>query len=54
MNVLAARMARELKLLVEEPPTGVCAWPVADKIDELTAQIRVSKFCLSMGLIQGN
>lgn len=38
---MSARMAREIKLLTTEPPPGVCAWPINDRLDELSAQIQV-------------
>jgi hypothetical protein len=44
----AARMAREIKMLLEDPPPGVAAFPVDNRIDKLAAQIQVrSNFCLS-------
>ncbi|CAL8466088.1 g5624 [Coccomyxa elongata] len=40
---MSARMAREIKLLTTEPPPGVCAWPINDCYDELSAQIQGPK-----------
>ncbi|KAK9804208.1 hypothetical protein WJX72_001272 [[Myrmecia] bisecta] len=36
-------MAHELKMLQRDPPPGVCAWPKADRIDELEAQVQGPK-----------
>eukprot|EP00904_Undaria_pinnatifida_P012782 jgi/Undpi1/8634/HiC_scaffold_25.g11099.m1 len=35
-----ARLGKELKMLTEEPPPGVCAWPVDDCITHIQAQIQ--------------
>ncbi|CAN0394586.1 unnamed protein product [Ectocarpus sp. 12 AP-2014] len=34
------RLGKELKMLTDEPPPGVCAWPVNDCITHLQAQIQ--------------
>ncbi|CAB1121368.1 unnamed protein product [Ectocarpus sp. CCAP 1310/34] len=34
------RLGKELKMLTDEPPPGVCAWPVDDCITHLQAQIQ--------------
>lgn len=34
-----SRLKRELQLLSTEPPSGVSCWQVADRIDELRAQV---------------
>ena len=44
------RMARELKLLTEQPPPDVTAWPLENSLNHLTAQLRVRlapRFALS-------
>ena len=33
-----ARLGKELKMLTDEPPPGVCAWPVDDCITHLQAR----------------
>lgn len=33
-----ARLGKELKMLTDEPPPGVCAWPVEDCITHLQAR----------------
>lgn len=38
---LAARAAREFKMLATDAPPGVAAWPVGDSLTSLRAQIRV-------------
>lgn len=38
---LVARAAREFKMLADDPPPGVAAWPVGDSVVKLRAQIRV-------------
>lgn len=32
------RLQKELKMLADEPPPGVCAWPVDDCITHLQAR----------------
>ena len=38
---LAARAAREFKMLATDAPPGVAAWPVGNNLTSLRAQIRV-------------
>ncbi|CAM9643071.1 unnamed protein product [Discosporangium mesarthrocarpum] len=38
-GVGAMRLKKELKMLAEEPPPGVCAWPVGESLTHLQAQI---------------
>ncbi|DAZ96369.1 TPA: hypothetical protein N0F65_010736 [Lagenidium giganteum] len=39
MSAMRARMRKELQMLETDPPHGVSAWPVDDRIDRLEAQI---------------
>lgn len=40
----AARLAKEIKMLAEDPPPGVTAWPVSDSIDKLEARESMTCF----------
>jgi hypothetical protein len=42
---MTARMAREMKLLTNEPPPGVFAWPNNDRLDNITAQLQAWNHC---------
>lgn len=39
------RLGKELKMLTDEPPPGVCAWPVDDCITHLQARELPGKAC---------
>ncbi|KAF0683622.1 Aste57867_24328 [Aphanomyces stellatus] len=40
MAAMRSRMRKELEMLENDPPHGVCAWSKDDKLDELEAQIQ--------------
>ncbi|ETV98517.1 hypothetical protein H310_08653 [Aphanomyces invadans] len=40
MAAMRARMRKEMEMLENDPPHGICAWPKDNKLDELEAQIQ--------------
>ncbi|KDO23143.1 hypothetical protein SPRG_09951 [Saprolegnia parasitica CBS 223.65] len=40
MAAMRSRMRKELEMLETDPPHGICAWSVDDKLDDLQAQIQ--------------
>ncbi|KAG9415611.1 Ubiquitin-conjugating enzyme E2 T [Aphanomyces cochlioides] len=40
MAAMRSRMRREIEMLENDPPHGICAWPKGDRLDELEAQIQ--------------
>ncbi|OQR94341.1 ubiquitin-conjugating enzyme E2T-like [Achlya hypogyna] len=40
MAAMRSRMRKELEMLESDPPHGICAWSVDDKLDDLQAQIQ--------------
>ncbi|OQR91306.1 ubiquitin-conjugating enzyme E2 T-like [Thraustotheca clavata] len=40
MAAMRSRMRKELEMLENDPPHGVCAWTIDEKLDDLQAQIQ--------------